>query len=188
MADLLRWTLLGSVSLIVVICAGAISSERGTMADSILSRGISRYQYFLGKLHSRLMTIVLTFWILSGIVLFASVCLLHEDLTWHGSVFALTAISFILMAIITCGITVSAMFNSTLLGLALLWIALYGGGFALTLLPESSTSPIRLMKNLPNMLQGHYDLQVLLYLGLWCATISIISALFGLFFFAQRDI
>src|SRR5262249_22813327 len=50
-SDLLRWTVLGSVTLIIMLTAGSISSERGTMADSVLSRGISRYQYFLGKWH-----------------------------------------------------------------------------------------------------------------------------------------
>src|SRR5436305_4978370 len=64
-ADLLRWTLLGSVTLIVVLTAGSISSERGTMADSVLSRGISRHQYFLGKWHSRLVTVLATFVVLS---------------------------------------------------------------------------------------------------------------------------
>src|SRR6516164_9460461 len=53
-SELLRWTLLGSVTLIVALTASSISGERGTMADSVLSRGISRYQYFLGKLHARL--------------------------------------------------------------------------------------------------------------------------------------
>src|SRR5436305_5796379 len=49
MSDLLRWTVFGSVTLIIVSTAGSITSERGTLADSVLSRGISRYQYFLGK-------------------------------------------------------------------------------------------------------------------------------------------
>src|SRR5262245_18164581 len=61
MGDLLGWTLLGSVTLIVVLTASSISSERGTMADSVLSRGISRHQYFLGKWHSRLATVLATF-------------------------------------------------------------------------------------------------------------------------------
>src|SRR4051794_16808985 len=43
-SDLLRWTVLVSAALVVVLTAGCISSERGTMADSVLSRGISRYQ------------------------------------------------------------------------------------------------------------------------------------------------
>src|SRR5437762_2459923 len=80
-ADLLRWTTLGSVTLIVVLTAGSISSERGTMADSVLSRGISRHQYFLGKWHSRLVTVLATFIVLSVGVLVASLFLLHEDLS-----------------------------------------------------------------------------------------------------------
>src|SRR2546421_11548279 len=48
-SDLLRWTVLGSVTMIIVLTVGTIVSERGTMADSVLSRGISRHQYFLGQ-------------------------------------------------------------------------------------------------------------------------------------------
>ena len=58
LSDLLRWTLLGSVRFIVVLSAGSISSERGTLADSVLSRGISRHQYFLGKWHARLASVM----------------------------------------------------------------------------------------------------------------------------------
>src|SRR5262249_9281612 len=68
MSDLLRWTVFGSVTLIIVLTAGAISSERGTMADSVLSRGISRHQYFLGKLHARLVAVLVTFFLMSGLV------------------------------------------------------------------------------------------------------------------------
>ena len=57
LSDLLRWCVLGSVTLIIVLTAGCISAERGTLADSVLSRGISRYQYFFGKWHARLVVI-----------------------------------------------------------------------------------------------------------------------------------
>ena len=46
---------LGLYGTIVVLTAGSISAERGTVADSVLSRGISRYQYFMGKWHARLL-------------------------------------------------------------------------------------------------------------------------------------
>src|SRR5262249_12226119 len=57
-SDLLRWTVIGSVTLIIVLTVGSIASERGTLADSVLSRGISRYQYFMGKWHARLATVL----------------------------------------------------------------------------------------------------------------------------------
>ena len=60
-SHLLRWIVLGSAVIICVLTAGSISSERGTMADSVLSRGISRHQYFLGKWHARLATVLGTF-------------------------------------------------------------------------------------------------------------------------------
>src|SRR3954463_3667173 len=98
-SDLLRWTILGSIALIVVLTAGSISGERGTMADSILSRGISRYQYFLGKLHARLVAVLGTFFILGLISLIASNLLLHEDLTLIGGLVALATVAIILAAI-----------------------------------------------------------------------------------------
>src|SRR5215475_9451171 len=43
--SLLHWVVYGGVTLIIALTAGAICSERGSVADSILSRGISRRQY-----------------------------------------------------------------------------------------------------------------------------------------------
>src|SRR5262249_20942462 len=80
-SDLLRWTLLGSVTLIVMLTAGSISSERGTLADSVLSRGISRYQYFCGKWHARLVAVLGTFLVMGLLALLGSFFLLHEDLS-----------------------------------------------------------------------------------------------------------
>src|SRR5438552_18816215 len=90
MSDLLRWTVLGSVTLIIVLTAGSISAERGTLADSVLCRGISRNQYFLGKWHARLAVVLGTFFIMAGLILAASYCLLpDEPLSFIGSVAAL---------------------------------------------------------------------------------------------------
>src|SRR5215471_5678209 len=114
--ELLRWTVLGSVTLIIVLTAGSISSERGTMADSVLSRGISRYQYFLGKWHARLATILGTYLVMG--------------------VMALATVAALLAVVVSLGVTLSAIVNSTVFGIAILWFALYGSGFALSLLPN----------------------------------------------------
>lgn len=187
-SDLLRWTLLGSVTLIVVLGAGAISSERGSLADSVLSRGISRHQYFLGKWHSRLLTVLGTFWMLSAVVLVASLFLLHEGVSLTGSVLALVGVSALLGAVITCGVTVSAVCNSTLLGIAILWVVLYGGGFLLSLLPATYPSPTWLLTSLPNILRGHYDSHLIWQLVGWSAGASVVVALIGMIYFTWRDL
>jgi len=187
-SDLIRWTLFGSITLIVVLCAGSISGERGTMADSVLSRGISRHQYFLGKWHSRLFTVLGTFWFLSVFMILTGYFLLHEDLSFYGSLVALFAVSACLAAVISLGVTVSAMCNNTLLGVALLWVFLYGGGFALTFIPSKYPSPAKVISNLPSMLQGYYDSQGIVSLATWTGGFCLVSALIGTIYFSRRDI
>src|SRR5438876_1845885 len=105
MSDLLRWTVLGGVTLIIVLTAGSISAERGTMADSVLSRGISRYQYFLGKWHARLVTVLSTFFLMGVLALACSFFLFHEDLSWSGSLVALLTVAAVLGVVVSGGVT-----------------------------------------------------------------------------------
>lgn len=187
-SSLLRWTLLGSASLIIVLTAGSISSERGTLADSVLSRGISRYQYFCGKWHARLTVVLGTFFAVGLAALLGTYFLLDVDLTLIGSLVALVAVAAFLAVVISCGVTVSALFNSTLLGVSVLWIVVYGCGFALSLLPERVPSPDRLLVQLPFILKGEFNLvQLGRTLG-WSAAASVGVALVGIVHFARRDV
>jgi ABC-2 type transport system permease protein len=187
-SQLLRWIVLGSAVIICALTAGSISSERGTMADSVLSRGISRYQYFLGKWHARLLTVLGTFLALGLVTLLSALLLLHEDLSWDGSLVALLTVAAVLGAVITCGVTVSAIANSTLLGIAVLWSVLCGGGFLLSFLPQRYATPDRALQRLPHILQGHYDLISLSQFVGWSILASCVIALFGMAYFSRRDV
>jgi ABC-2 type transport system permease protein len=187
-SHLLRWIVLGSAVIICVLTAGSISSERGTMADSVLSRGISRYQYFLGKWHARLATVLGTFLTLGLVTLISALFLLHEDLSWDGSLMALATVAAILATVISFGVAVSAMANSTVLGIAVLWSILCGGGFLLSILPPHYPSPDRALQRLPHILQGHYDFQSLAQLAGWSLLVSCLAALIGMAYFSRRDV
>jgi ABC-2 type transport system permease protein len=187
-SDLLRWTVFGSVTLIIVLTAGSISGERGTMADSVLSRGISRYQYFLGKWHARLVSVLGTFLCMGLVALVGSFFLLDKDFTPMGSLVALLTVSALLAVVTTCGVTISAMTNSTVLGITVLWMLLYGSGFILSLLPQRFPSPDRALDHLPNILRGLYDWHVLARLMGWSMVTCGLVSLIGLFCFARRDV
>jgi ABC-type transport system involved in multi-copper enzyme maturation permease subunit len=188
LSDLLRWTALGSAALVAVLTAGSIASERGTLADSVLSRGISRYQYFLGKWHARLAAVLATYVVLAAVALAASLLFLQEDLSLQGSLAALGAVGAMLMAVISCGVAVSALTRNTLAGVAVLLLALYGGGFALSLLPANFPAPDRVLHSLPDILRGHYHLAALGRLAGWSAGLSGAAALVGLAYFGRRDV
>jgi ABC-2 type transport system permease protein len=187
-SDLLRWCIFGSLTLIIVLTAGSISAERGTMADSVLSRGISRYQYFLGKWHARLATVLGTFLVMGMLALICSFILLHEDLSLIGSLVALVTVTALLGLVVSAGVTASAVFTSTLLGIAVLWITVYGAGLALTLLPLDFPSPYQAINSLPFILRGEYNLYALGRLIGWSAAASCVLAFFGLAYFSRRDV
>jgi hypothetical protein len=189
-SDLLRWTLIGGVPLIIVLTVGSISSERGTMADSVLSRGISRYQYFLGKWHARLVTVLGSFFFLGAIWLTASFFLLHKNLNLGGALVALVMVATLLATVISLGVAVSAITHSTVLGITVLWIVLYGAGLLLALVPapERIPSPDLVLHRLPNIVLGKYDLHFLGQLMLWSMIISVVAAVTGMCFFSRRDV
>ena len=187
MTDLLRWCTFGSITLIIVLTAGCISSERGTLADSVLSRGISRYQYFLGKWHARLATVLGTFLIVGLSALVCSFFLLHEDLSLKGSLLALLTVAAVLGVVISGGVSVSAIFNSPLVGIAVLWIVLYGAGFALSFLPVLSLTVSDLR---PSACHRPWRVQPRFSRALigWSVLISFLLAILGLGFFSRRDV
>jgi hypothetical protein len=189
MSDLLRWSTLGSITLIIILTAGSISSELGTLADSVLSRGISRHQYFLGKWHARTLTVLLTFGLLGLLILAGSVFLLRDEhISLTGSLVALGIVAALLVVVITCGVAVSALCSSTVLGIAAVWLVLYGGSFVLSLMPASWPSPDRALAGLPATLCGRYDPEAVKRLVLACLATSAAAALFGMIGFSRRDV
>lgn len=158
------------------------------MADSILSRGISRFQYFLGKWHARLVTVLTTFFVLGAAALVSSHFLLHEDLSLMGSLAALLMVGALLGVVSTCGVTVSAITNSTVVGIAALWVAVYGSGLVLSFLTRSTPSPTWLLQVLPNVLHGQFSWYTVGRLAGWSALASGGAALVGMAYFSRRDV
>lgn len=187
-SKLMYGIVLGSGVVICVLTASSITSERGTMADSVLSRGISRHQYFLGKWHARLTTVLGTFLSLGALILISSWFLLEEKLSWHGGLAALATVAVLLGAVVTCGVAVSAIANSTVLGIAVLWGILCAAGFLLRFLPLRYPAPDRVLETLPFILKGDYDLHVLGEFAGWSMLVSCLTALVGLAYFSRRDV
>ena len=187
-SDLLRAVALGSLALIVVLCVSSISSERGTLADSVLSRGISRYQYFLAKWHARTIVVVFTFAAMASAMLGAFHFLLTDDLSLGGCVAAVVTISALLAAVVAMGVAVGSVSNSTVVGITALWIALYGSGLLMSLLPTTFPTPEKALSRLPYVLQGQYNLAALADWVLGGFVAAIGSAVAGGLAFARKDV
>lgn len=188
-SDMMTWIVWGSVTLIIVLTAGAVCGERGTMADSVLCRGISRTQYFLGKLHSRLVIVIGTFLLMSSVALVGSIFLLHsERLSLHGALIAVATVVAILTMIVSIGVSISAIANTTVVAITVVWLTLYGLGFLMSFLPADYPSPDRAIHNLPNVLKGVYDLHHLSRLIVGTLAVSGLVSLVGMVAFSRKDV
>lgn len=190
--DLFRIIVVGSLALVVVLAVSAVGAERGTVADSVLSRGISRHQYFLAKWHARLVVVVLTFAALSTLILGSSYFLFksdaESDLSLAGGAAAVIAVCAVLLAIVSWGVTIGALSNGTVLGITVFWLVLYGAGFLLSFLPEPWPSPERELARLKFVLRGQYNGSLLNNLVLGSVLASMVAAAVGLVGFSRRDV
>lgn len=188
MSDLLRWIVLGSVALVTAIAVGSIAAERGTLADSVLSRGISRYQYFLAKWHARLFAVLGTFFSIGILLELGSYFVLHENLSIRGSLMALAVIAMLLTVVVTAGVTLSAYLHSSVVGMSVLWLVLYGGGVLLELLPNRYATPDRILRQLPNILIGDFTSSAMNEIFVVTMVISLVVGAAGLIGFGRRDV
>ena len=187
-AKLLHSVALATVTLVVAFCSGAIATERGSLADSVLCRGISRYQYYFAKLHSRLISSLLTFFMLTTLVMSVAMFVFPGLMTFSGCFAALFALASVLAAVISISVTTSALCGNTVLTVSLLWVGLYSIGFALTFLPSSYLTPDRLIDALPNILKGIYNRDGYWWLVKWSWLTLCVSAVIGMFGFSRSDV
>jgi ABC-2 type transport system permease protein len=188
MIELLQFTLLAGTTLVIVLTAGTISSERGIMADSVLSRGISRHQYFLGKWHGRLVSVLGSFFFVGVLVLAASCFLLERDLSIVGSLLALVLVAAVFAMVISTGVAISSMSQSTVLGIAVSWMVVYGVGVGLWLLGWTQLDPGRILRLIANLVQGEFSWAMQWRLIGWCALASVVVAVAGMFHFSRCDV
>lgn len=190
--DLFRVMVVGSLAMVVVLAVSAISSEKGTVADSVLSRGISRHQYFLAKWHARLVVVTLTFGVLAAAVLATGYFLFktdaESDLTLVGGLAAVVAVAAVLAVIVSWGVVIGAMTSGTVLGITVFWLVLYGSGFLLSLLPEPWPSPDRELARLKFVLRGQFNEAMLTNLVACAAGLCALAGVVGLIGFSKRDV
>ena len=186
--DVFRGLLAGGLGLVALLAVSGVASERGTVADAVLSRAISRHQYFLAKMHARAAVVLGTFAVTAAGVLVAHSCLFDPDLSLSGGLAAVGMGAAVLAAIVACGVTVGALSNGTVIGITVFWLLLSGSLVAVSALPDGYPTPDRVLGRLRFVLQGHYDpAQVVEVVGA-AAAVAGVAAAVGLVGFARKDV
>jgi hypothetical protein len=202
-----------SLAVITFLSVSSISSERATVADAVLSRGISRRSYFLAKWHARMVTVLGTFMLLSLGLLFVYTLLLGDGsvveqiktvnadgtttvadkviipgVSFLGSLLGVIMIAAGLAVVVSAGVSIGAISNGTLFGITIAWVLLYGGLSVTTLLPEGYPTPSLVLGRLSLIMQGQYDMAFVGRVLGYSALASVCAAAVGLIAFDRKDV
>jgi hypothetical protein len=204
--ELLKIYIVIWVSVVIVLTGGTISSELGVVADAVLSRGISRWQYFLGKWSARLTAVLCVYALVivpTALILWLNTparnatvsevtqvdltvahdgeapasLVLHHQAAPLGIAIAVGKVAALLVFVVTCGVAFSATFDSTVISIAVGWVSIYGTGLMLSLLD---------IRELPDILNGRYVAADQYWqLGGWCIATCCVALLTGRHFSAR---
>jgi hypothetical protein len=189
LTELFQACLVLGPTLMLILSASTIAAERGTLADSVLSRGISRYAYFLGKWQGRISALLMGLALLGIVVEFLAWTLLrHDDLSVLGSLWALALLVSVMAAVASVGILFSAVCLNTALALLLAWVVVHSAAALLWLSGLTAIHPQALWTWFPLLVRGHYDTWALLRAIGWAWLVAGVSALLGLVHFSRCDL
>jgi hypothetical protein len=172
----------------IVLSAGAVSSESGVVADSILSKAVTRYEYIVAKLLSRIV-IVLGVYLL---VALPSAYLANRygdgELTTRGIVWGIILIGVNMILITSVAVSFSTLFSWTLVAVMGAWFLWYVTGGIFAVLEIQQLSPLHIVERLPDILQGDYtDVNRWRILLIFFAASAVISAI-SIFHFGRKDL
>ena len=186
--DLLRGVAVASLAFVALLSVSAVSSERATVADAVLCRGISRHQYFLAKWHARTVVVLVTFALLSAVILTGYHYLLDPDLTFGGGL-AATAIALAALAcVVAWGVTIGALANGTVLAITVFWMILYGTILLCSFLPDPFPSPSYVIAQMRIILRGNFDEYRVGRVIAGFMIVTCLGAVVGIIGFRRKDV
>ncbi len=141
---------------IIINSSGAVSSETGVVADSILSKAVTRYDYILAKITSRLVMVLGLYLVITIPAAYLISRYGHGPLTRTGTAWGLLLIGMTLLLLTTLSVALSSLFNRTLVALIVAWVLWYAAGGIAALFQLDYLSPLHIVDKLPDILQGQF--------------------------------
>lgn len=175
-------------TVVIIVSGGAVSSESGVVADSILSKAVRRTEYILAKLLSRLGIVLGLFLALTVPVAYIIAQNASGDVDSAGLVWAFAMVGLMLTLLTSLAVASSTLFNNTLVAVVVVWFAWYIAGAVTGLLQADYLSPLGIVDSLPALLEGDYNSDELLRSVLAYGVLAGASVTLTTLHFVRKDV
>ncbi len=173
---------------VAVITSSAIAGETATVADSIMSRSVTRAEYLWAKIVSRLGVTALVYTLVAVPFAYLVTRYATQDTDLAGVAGGLLMVGALLVFHAALGITLSAIMRNVLVAVLVLLVVVLSSGLVLQFLGLSWMSTTAVIESLPETFRGRTPgMEQLRVLGAFSA-LTVIAILTSLWGFRHRDL
>jgi ABC-type transport system involved in multi-copper enzyme maturation permease subunit len=173
---------------VAVITSSAVAGETATVADSIMSRSVTRSEYLWAKIISRLGVTLLVYGVIAVPFAYLVTRYATHDTSLAGVAGGLLMVGALLVFLAALGITLSTVMRNVLVAVLVLLSFVLTSGVVLQFLGLSWMSTTAVIEGLPETFRGRTPgVEQLRVLGVFSGltVIAIITSLWG---FRHRDL
>jgi ABC-2 type transport system permease protein len=146
-------------SLVIIGLAGSsVSSEAGELADSILSKSVTRLDYVLAKFTSRIAYTLLSYAAITAVLVGLSLKLDVGHYSAAGLVEAVLVMALTLSMLTSLGVGLSVALSNTVVSIVTLLVLWYGMVFFFPIIGLEVISPGSLLGSLSTIISGTWTL------------------------------
>ena len=172
---------------ITALAASSVSSEAGELADSILSKSVTRLDYVLAKFASRITYTLVCFSVVSAVLLGLSLRLDVGDYSALGLASAVLLVALAMVTLTALGVALSIALPSTVVAIVALLVLWYSMTILFPVVGLGLASPGSMLGELPGVIKGAWGWDEWETAGAFLA-ISVASLALSSAYFHSKDI
>ncbi len=178
----LSWLVVG------VLSASAVNGEASVIADSILSRAVTRRAYIWSKISARLGVFLVVYVVVTVPLAYLLLRLAKNDAEIGGIVWGLLTVAALLVFLAAFGIALSAIFRNMLTSVLTVLVVTLASGAMLQFLTVDWMSTTAVVSNLPETFRGDLSVSEQVRVLLVFGTLSVVATAAGISYFLRKDL
>jgi ABC-2 type transport system permease protein len=173
--------------LIIGLAASAVASETGVIADSIMSKSITRYDYILAKFSSRIIHTMVLYSAITAVLVGSSIRMANNDYEIYGLIASILLVALTLIMLTVLGVTLSTVISNTVIAIVTLLVLWYSMTFFFPILDLEFVSPSNLITQLPDIIKGVWNGEEW-KTAVGFTSISLASIVLSTLYFSKKDL
>ena len=173
---------------VAVLSASAVSGEADVIADSILSRSVTRRAYIWSKISARLGVFLGVYVAVTVPLAYLLLRYAENDAQIEGVAWGLLMVASLLVFLAAFGIALSAIFRSMLSSVLTVLVATLASGAALQFLTVDWMSTTAVVSNLPETFRGEMSVSEHVRVLIVFGALSVVAIASGISYFHRRDL